>query len=402
MSLNQNNMPKYFLFLLTFSFIAASIEVEISVPGFPEMAKYFNVSESVIQLTIAYNFLGYAIAAFFYGPLSDNYGRRKMMMIGNGVLMLGALGTAYAAIIPNIYLLLAFRFIQGLGASTAAVVGSAMIMDIYKGNQSVTIVGIMNAVLTLLIASAPVIGGFINIAIGWQGNYWVVALITVLTWFLLLFLLPETKHNRDIFNLKKLLKNYKNLFVHQAFLFTSLAPTLIYAAYMAFISSASFLYVDTIGLSVLTYSIHQACIIAVFCLTSFLSGLVNQCIGNRASIFVGQTITLTGALCLLIVSWILPFSAYGITASMLLFSCGFAISYPVVYASSMEMFPEIKGTASSAIIGLRAFVVSLYVALNGYFFDGQTYQLALMFFLAVAGGFILFCTILKLRFITNK
>ncbi len=76
-------MPRIFLPLLILSIIACCIEVEISVPGFPDIANYFNVSDGVVQLTVAYNFLGFCLSALFYGPLSECYGRRKVMIVGN-------------------------------------------------------------------------------------------------------------------------------------------------------------------------------------------------------------------------------------------------------------------------------------------------------------------------------
>lgn len=385
-------MPKYFLILLALLFVAGAIEVEISVPGFPEMAKYFNVTESVIQLTIAFNFLGYAIAAFFYGPFSDMYGRRLIMVIGNAILMVGALGTAFST---DIHTLLIFRFIQGFGASTSAVVAPAMILDYHKGPEAAASVGIINAVLSILIASAPILGGFINLAVGWQGNYMIVAAISVISWIALVAFLPETTGDTNPMRLKDTFKSYAKMFTHRIFLISAIAPTMPYAAYLAFIATAPFLYRDSLGLSVTAYSLHQAFIIVAFCLTSFFAGRISRLLGVRRCVLWGEIITIVGALLFVIESLFVLISPVRITAAMALFTIGFALSYPSIYSFSLEIFPKLKGTASSAVIGSRALIVSFYVALTGFFFDGGSFNLAMMVFLAAFISFVLFIEIFK-------
>jgi MFS transporter, DHA1 family, multidrug resistance protein len=235
-------MPKTFMPLLILSLITCCIEIDISVPGFPDMAKFFNVSEGAIQLTIAYNFLGFCLAGLFYGPLSDCYGRRKMMILGNGLLLIGAVGCAFA---PSLFILFVSRFIQGLGASASAVVVFAMIADAYTGEKAIKLIGIMNSALTVLMAIAPIIGSFINQAVGWRGNYAIVATMSLISWLLLVFLLPETKKEFEPFHVNKVLNNYKTLFCNAKFLKSSLIPSLQCSAYFSFVACGVFLYTET-------------------------------------------------------------------------------------------------------------------------------------------------------------
>ena len=245
--------------LLILSIIACCIEVEISVPGFPEMARYFEVSDSLIQLTIAYNFLGFCLAGLFYGPLSESFGRRKIMIIGNAFLLTGAAGCVFA---PGFDWLLFSRFIQGIGASTSAVVAFAMIADVYQGEKAAKLIGIMNSILTTLMAVAPVAGGFINKAVGWRGNYGAVAVICLISWILLLLLLPETKKDPQAFDLKKVMKDYRRLLSCGKFITFSVVPSLLYSTYMSFVACGSFLYMETFDLSIMAYTLHLGSIVA--------------------------------------------------------------------------------------------------------------------------------------------
>lgn len=208
-------------FILIVSLIAKFIEIDISVPSFPDIVRYFNVSEGAIQLTIAYNFLGFCIGGLFFGPLSECYGRRRMMIIGNTLLLIGAVGCVFA---PSVFWLLISRFIQGVGASTSVVV-FAIIADNYQGDKAVKFIGIMDATLTVVMAIAPTLGSFINEAVGWRGNYATVAVICLISWTLLLLALPETKKERVNFSLKKMMQDYRKLLSSPKFIALSLIPS---------------------------------------------------------------------------------------------------------------------------------------------------------------------------------
>src|ERR1700722_7114343 len=102
---------KYFPFLLIFSAVSAAIEIDLSLPSFPDIARAFSVSEEIIEGTISLNFLGFCIAALFYGPLSDRYGRRPILLIGTVLFLIGSLCCSLAS---SIEMILVSRFIQGI------------------------------------------------------------------------------------------------------------------------------------------------------------------------------------------------------------------------------------------------------------------------------------------------
>ncbi|WP_320109909.1 MFS transporter [Wolbachia endosymbiont (group B) of Ischnura elegans] len=314
-------------FLLILSLIAKFIEIDISVPSFPDMVRYFNVSEGTIQLTIAYNFLGFCIGGLFFGPLSECYGRRRIMIIGNTLLLIGAVGCVFA---PSVFSLLISRFIQGIGASTSVVV-FAIVADSYQGDKAIKFIGIMNSVLTVVMAIAPVLGSFINEIVGWRGNYATVAILCLISWVLLLFLLPETKKDRDIFSLKKMMKDYRKLLSSPRFVTLSLVPSLFSAAYMSFITCGPFLYMKTFGLSSTIYALHQGAIVGSFSLISLFSSKILKKLGAIWCVISGTSVGAIGSLLLVILSLIMPHSSYLVTLSMIIFSIGCAICQPVIF-----------------------------------------------------------------------
>lgn len=367
-------------FLLILSLIAKFIEIDISVPSFPDMVRYFNVSEGTIQLTIAYNFLGFCIGGLFFGPLSECYGRRRIMIIGNTLLLIGAVGCVFA---PSVFSLLISRFIQGIGASTSVVV-FAIVADSYQGDKAIKFIGIMNSVLTVVMAIAPVLGSFINEIVGWRGNYATVAILCLISWVLLLFLLPETKKDRDIFSLKKMMKDYRKLLSSSKFMVLSLQQSLFSAAYMSFITCGPFLYMETFGLSSTIYALHQGAIVGSFSLISLFSIKILKKFGAVWCVISGTSVGAIGSLLFVILSVIMPHSFYLVTLSMIIFSIGCAICQPVVFNASINVFPEIKGTASSALSFIRAFVMAIFIGLTSYVYNGQAINISLLVLSAVA------------------
>jgi DHA1 family bicyclomycin/chloramphenicol resistance-like MFS transporter len=289
------------------------------------------------------------------------------MVWGNAILLIGAIG---CVITPSIPFLLGARFIQGIGASASAVVIFAMIADAYPAiDKAAKLIGVMNAALTTLMAAAPIAGGFINETVGWRGNYGVVALICAISWACLVFFLPETQHNIESFQLSKIQKDYRQLLTSMSFTCASVVPSLSYAGYLSFITQAPFLYTETYELSLMAYVLHQCVIISVFSLTSLFSGPIIQKLGARACITKGVFLSGLGASGMVFVSLVAPRSPYLMTFFMSLVGLGGAISYPAIFARSLEIFPDIKGTVSSVIMSMRSFLCFIFVAFTSYAYN---------------------------------
>ena len=310
-------MPKTFIPVLILSLLACCIELEISVPSFPDITTHFSISENLVQLIVTYNFLGFSIASLFYGPFSDCYGRRKIMIIGNALLLIGAIGCALA---PTIYWLLTARFIQGLGASASAVVVFAMVADVYSNSyQEIKCIAIMNCLLTASIAASPLLGGWINQTLGWRANFWSVALICCLSWITLVLLLPETKSSLQKLDFSQIFKNYCKIFRHKCFLYASMTPSLLYSGYLSFVISSPFLYRDTFELSMPIYIIHQACIIIIFSFVSLISNKMIVKFGKKICSLIGGILCFLASCLFIGISLTAPYSPYWISITMALF-----------------------------------------------------------------------------------
>lgn len=366
-------MNKKFLpHLLILALINSCIELEISAPSFPDIVDALNTTESRVGLTITLNLIGFSLAALFYGPLSEVYGRRKIMLIGNGILTIGAIGCVIA---PTIEWLLAARFVQGIGAATSAVVVSAIIADVYRTDRAARLYGVMNAIFTSLMAAAPILGGLINETIGWRGNYGVVAAICIVSWGALYWFLPESKPTKEDWHIGRIVADYKKLLSSPLFLSWAAIPSILYGCYLAFVAIAPFIYMEKFGMSMFAYTLNQGAVIAAFALASVVSGKTTAKLGVGSTLATAFALSLAGSGLML--------GAQGslmLTSSMSLFSVGFALIYPIIFARSVEIFPEIKGTASSAIMGMRYLICSAITAIASFLYSGHSLTLAAVIF----------------------
>lgn len=378
-------------FLAILSTINSAIELEISAPSFPEIMQYFSVSESEVGMTITYNLTGFCIASLIYGPLSERFGRRPIMIIGNLILMVGALGCVIA---QSIDFLLIARIVQGIGAATAAVVINAIISDLYSARKAAKLYGAMNAIFTSIMALSPILGGLLTYYIGWRGNYGFVALICVISWICLYCLLPETlnpESRKKSINIKSILKDYIILLKSPIFITTASLPSLLYCGYMSFVALAPFIYMDAFGTSLMVYTLHQATIVFSFAMTSIFVGKIISEFGEVTIIKHAILLYCVGAICMIMTK-----EPYLLTFSASICSIGAALIYPIIFARSIAIFPEIKGTASSAIMSLRYLMCSAGTGLVIHLYEGDPTVLGLFTF-----GIAIITIILSLYIIKN-
>ncbi len=389
--------------LILFSLIACCIELEISAPSFPDIMSSLHVNETLVGLTITYNLIGFCIASLLYGPLSESYGRRKIMLIGNAILAIGAVG---CVISPSIEWLLVSRFIQGFGAATSAVVVLAIIADVYAPDKAAKFFGFMNAFFTTIMAMAPVTGGFISAAVGWRGNYSVVAVICVISWIVLYKFLPET--HKDIIAknanpqenkattssalqlVVMTLRHYLLLLTSPIFIISVVVPNLLYGGYLAFVAMAPFIYMTSFKLSIIAYTLHQGAILAAFACISIFSGRITDRLGVYNTIWISLGFILLASILMLLSN-----SAYAFTLSNIVSCFGSALLYPIIFARSLDIFPEMRGSASSAIISLRYLLCAGITGITSYLYDGKPFTLASIIFVVM--GIVIALTLVLLK-----
>lgn len=165
--------------LLVLAFLAATgpFTTDLYLPSFPGIAADLDVSASGVQLTLTAFLIGMAAGQLGFGPLSDRYGRTRPLLLGTGAFVLASIACAAA---PNLGVLIAARFVQGLCAAAGPVIARAVAADLTSGPAAARTFSLLMTIGGVAPVVAPVIGGVLTGFWGWRGVLWTLAGIAAL------------------------------------------------------------------------------------------------------------------------------------------------------------------------------------------------------------------------------
>lgn len=236
-----------FLTLLT-AFVPLS--VDLYLPALPRMTEYFGVPEYQTNLTLILFFIFYALAMLVWGPLSDRYGRRPILLIG---LVLYAVAGGLCAVATDVYLLMFFRILQAIGAGAASAVATAVIKDVYLARKRESILALVQSMTVISPAVAPIIGALILNLTSWRGTFVAQAILGLVVVGLAV-VFQETISSRSSGSPFSSLRRLGGVLKNRTFAYLLLTFSLMSIIGMAFISSSSYIYQETFGVSSQTFS----------------------------------------------------------------------------------------------------------------------------------------------------
>lgn len=166
------------------------ISETIYTPALPSVTHGLKTSAHMVETTLSIYFLGFALGVLLWGAISDIYGRRPIMLLGLGIYGVATLGCANVA---SIEALLAWRFLQALGASVGSVITQTMIRDAYEGTERAKFFSLISGVLAFSPAIGPLLGGFISQFMGWRANFWLLTFLSLIFSIYSYLFLQETR-----------------------------------------------------------------------------------------------------------------------------------------------------------------------------------------------------------------
>lgn len=327
----------------------------IYVPSIPAIAAGLETSVARVQLTFVGYLLAFAISMLVVGPLSDRYGRRRMMVIG---IALSALGSIAGYASPTIEFLIAARILQGIGLSAGMVVGRATIRDFYGDNGSAQVIAGLSVVMTLLQAFAPIPGGYLQAWVGWRANFAVVAVLAALALVLVFRYLPQA-HSVDQFRsqtggvlFRTMLASYRTLIGTRRFLAYALTATGAHAGFHIFAAGAPAALIIGLGISPADYGYYAALPPMGFLVGSLLSNRLTGRLGIDTLIAAGSTVLIASGFAMVTLALLHIGNPYAIVGPMILICCGSGLITPNAVAGSLGIKRGIVGAAS----GLMSFI----------------------------------------------
>ena len=227
-----------------------ALSTDLYLPALPGMTVYFGVPEYQTNLTLILFFLVYSVASLIWGPLSDRYGRRPVLLVGLAIYVVAGVLCATSL---NIFQLMGFRILQAVGAAAASGTATAIVKDSYHGRKRVVIIAIIQSMIVLSPAVAPVIGALILRFTSWRGTFVAQAILGVVV-LAGAVAFRETIGARLTGNPLASLKRLGIVLKNRTFVYLLLNFSLLGTAGMAFIASSSYIYEETFGVSSQVYS----------------------------------------------------------------------------------------------------------------------------------------------------
>ena len=336
----DNTTPPHIGTLILLAGLGAMV-MNIFLPSLPQMAEYFGTSYAVMQLSVPLYLIFSAVIQLFVGPISDNLGRRVVMIWALGLFMAATLGCILA---PNATIFLLFRILQAI-AATSMVLSRAVIRDLYSQEQSAAKIAYVTMGMALVPMLSPAVGGALEQFFTWKASFWTMFLIAGAILVVVVKDMGETAQVSQ----KSLLgqfKEYPELLRSPRFWGYALASAFCSGAFFAYLGGAPFVGSEIFGLSPFWLGILFGAPAVGYFLGNFLTS-------QYASRFGVNTLVLWGCLANAIggsISLLIFMSGYGSALTffgmMTFVGLGNGLCIPNATAGMLSVRPHLAGTAS--------------------------------------------------------
>ncbi len=360
--LDRTTPPK----LLTLVLLAglAALTMNIFLPSLPGMARYFGVPYGVMQQSVALYLALSAVLQIFIGPISDRFGRRKVLIWSLVVFLLATVGTLLA---QSATAFLIFRMAQAVIAS-GMVLSRAVVRDMVADAEAASMIGYVTMGMSIVPMIGPVIGGFLDDAFGWQANFALLLGLGVGVLWLVWADLGETATLRRV-SLADQIRTYPSLFASPRFWGYTMSAALASGCFFAYLGGAPYVGDKVFGLSSTQVGALFALTAIGYAAGNFFAGRFSVRVGMNRMVLIGTVVTTAGLSVLALLTWAGlsgPVVFFGLTVFM---GLGNGICLPNANAGMLSVRPDLAGTASglggAILIGGGAALAALAGVLLG-------------------------------------
>ena len=380
------------LILIIFLVAVAQSGLALYLPSLPAIQEHFAKQASTIQLTVFYYVIGISASQWFYGPLSDIYGRRKIAL---GGLSLFILGTVIAIFSMNIHMLLTARGIQGIGMGAVMTINRAILRDIFRGKEYVKNASRLASAFAVSPVIFPLLGGYIQSLLGWQANFIFMLILSVIALFCWYFQFKENHCCQKTFRLTHIVEDYIDVAKSTIFWKNALCGGLIYSGEVIFLTMAPFLIQAQFHLSASSYGKVMLMAIFGFIAGSQYSSYLSEKLKHCELILLGLLFCFLSTIMMLIEAYVLSPHITMIILTLSVYMFGAGLVYPNTSLGAVGHFPEKAGTASAFLSSTQGFISAIGAGLVATLNHNTLDTMAIIFLVIVIlsgllGGYIFY------------
>jgi MFS transporter, DHA1 family, multidrug resistance protein len=372
----------YFEFVTMIALLMAlnAMAIDIILPALQQMGESLGVGdENARQLPLTAYIVWFGFSQLVYGPISDRFGRRPVLLVGLAIYAFACIGAAFS---ESFSVLLLMRGLQGIGAGATRVIAIAVVRDTYAGRKMASVMSLAMMVFMVVPIIAPMFGQGLLIVAGWRAI--LVAMATfglgMTAWCLLR--LPETlaNENRRPLEPRRLLEAFRIVLTNRTAFGYALATALTFGCLFGFLNSAQQVYQEIYGLGAL-FPIAFSAGAVLIAASSFTNSRLVERLGMRLLSHTALLVLVAVSTLLSVVAVIdnghMPFWTFFLLSLIAFGLFGFIGTN--FNALAMDPLGHVAGTASSVVGSLQTFLGGVLGAGIGYAYDGTVLPLSLGF-----------------------
>lgn len=375
-SSNTTNHPNFALVvgILVLASSTSIMSTDMYAPSLPDLVEEFDTTPSMMKLTISLNMLAFGLAQFLYGPLSDRFGRKPVMLCSIAAVIVLCFACTQVQTVSQ---LIAVRVLLGLAAAAEAVLGLAIVKDLYTEKQQIKVLASLNMAIAVSPAVAPIIGGHLHVHYGWAMNFYVLTVMASIAFVVAALFLPESHQPEpDALRKDRVIGGYTRLFSNREFMVHAAMCGVSLGLIFVFVTGGPFVLIDLFNVPIEHYGWYQALIVIAFILGSFSASKWPEHWDSQRLLQVGGGVILFGASLLVLsiaTGWV---SAVLITLSYAVMTFGMAGVFAVGPSRALRSITAQTGSASAMLSGIEQVTAGLAAVAVSVLHDGSERPMA--------------------------
>lgn len=337
------------------------VSTDLYLPTLPILTQEFGAPMSQVHMTLSALLLAFGISQLFWGPLSDMWGRRPVLILGLTAFIVAGVGCVLA---PSIDALIIWRTLQGAAMGSVLVCARAIVRDLYTPEAGVRVMSKALTGLGVLACLSTPIGALLTQIYSWHAALGAIVVFGALCLTAVVWRYQESAPNITgaIPSAKELARTWWQILRHPTFIAFACLALASYGGLFVFLVSSSFVFMGVVGLNKLEYGLLMCSMAFVYILGTFLCRWLLVRFGVARSVAIGGVLTLTGGLLLTLSAWMAWHSVMALIGPFYIFMLGHGIHQPCGHSGSVGPFPQAAG-AASALGGFLMMAVAFLMGL---------------------------------------